>query len=408
MADRTSVGRSITSFNTSPLFDGYSRVTIKVTDKLSYTVGNDTGRALTVENPWGTPQMARDMLDSLKGFQYQPYEAEGALLNPAAELGDGISVNGQYSGLYSISMKLDSLCAADIRAPHDEEINHEYPYTEVSDRATERRLLRVNNDIDTTNDAMQSAVTAIYSELAIQADEISARVTKKGGDTTSFGWTLTEDGFILSSGNRQVFKADKDGITVTGKIQATSGYIGNSSSGFAIGSRSINNGMTSLSDTENNGVYIGTDGIALGGGKFKVNSSGVITATSGTIGGFTLGASYIRGGDLMLNSDGSISGKGWSISAGGYASFNNFSGSGSFSGGGASFGGGGSYLPSSVSVGGTPIGTYVENLIANKITAEYINSRYGSSYTLQVQNFVYKGSYVNWVNIDGHRVLASY
>lgn len=370
---------SVKKYNNSPQFDGFSKVTIIVTDKVSYTAGNNLGRELRVENPWGNQRMAEEMLAQLSGFQYQPYNAEGAMLNPAAELGDGVTVAGDYSGLYYISTTLDSLCAADIRAPHDEEINHEYPYTEITDRATQRSLVRVNNYIDETNEALQQETEKIYSELAIQADEISARVTKEGGDNKSFGWTLTEDGFVLSSGSREVFRADEHGITVTGQIRATSGYIGNEARGFLINSSSLANGMTGLNDTENNGVYLGTDGIALGKGNFKVTSGGVITAKSGTIGGFELGSSFIRGGDLTLYSNGGISGKDWSISANGYANFKNFNGvgslSGSFSGGGASFGGGGSWLPTSTRIGGTDMPTYIKNIVADTVTANWFSGK---------------------------------
>ena len=65
--------------------------------------------------------------------------------------------------------------------------------------------------------------------------------------------------------------------------------IGNSGSPFTIGSNGTNayiyNGMTSLSDASHNGVYVGTDGIALGKGLFKVTNSGALNATSAKITG---------------------------------------------------------------------------------------------------------------------------
>ena len=80
-----------------------------------------------------------------------------------------------------------------------------------------------------------------------------------------------------------------------GSGSGTSGFIfcadgpsfslGTSSAGFEIGSSYIRNGMTSRDDTTHNGVYIGTDGIALGAGNFKVDSSGNLTANSGTFRG---------------------------------------------------------------------------------------------------------------------------
>ena len=71
---------------------------------------------------------------------------------------------------------------------------------------------------------------------------------------------------------------------------ATAGTIGNASNKITIGSDTTNGysyiykGMSSLGSSEN-GFYLGTNGIALGGGKFKVTDTGVLTATSATITG---------------------------------------------------------------------------------------------------------------------------
>ena len=49
-----------------------------------------------------------------------------------------------------------------------------------------------------------------------------------------------------------------------GKIQATSGYIGqNTGNGWNIANKGLYNGCTSMSDSANEGIYVGTDGIRL-------------------------------------------------------------------------------------------------------------------------------------------------
>ena len=52
-----------------------------------------------------------------------------------------------------------------------------------------------------------------------------------------------------------------------------------------ITSESIYNGVTSLTDTQHNGVYVGRDGIALGKGAFNVDITGSLTATNAKITG---------------------------------------------------------------------------------------------------------------------------
>ena len=91
--------------------------------------------------------------------------------------------------------------------------------------------------------------------------------------------------------------------TITGAITATSGTIGasNATNKITIGTNathaSIYFGMSSLANTSNDGFYIGTDGIALGKGKFKVTSAGALTATSATITGAITATSGTIGGN---------------------------------------------------------------------------------------------------------------
>ena len=91
------------------------------------------------------------------------------------------------------------------------------------------------------------------------------------------------------TGDGTIYASD---AVISGAITASSGYIGTSTAGFTIGASSFYNGMTSLTDTTNNGVYIGTNGIALGAGAFKVTSSGALTTSNLKI---TNGNSYLAG-----------------------------------------------------------------------------------------------------------------
>lgn len=79
------------------------------------------------------------------------------------------------------------------------------------------------------------------------------------------------------------------GAEISGEISATSGTIGNGTNKITIGTDGTNAslyyGMSSLASTTAAGFYIGTDGIALGGGKFKITSAGVLTATDADVTG---------------------------------------------------------------------------------------------------------------------------
>lgn len=71
---------------------------------------------------------------------------------------------------------------------------------------------------------------------------------------------LTADGEV-DADRIKTGTLDADAVKVHGKIEATSGYIGNEKNGWAIGSNNIYNGVESMADTSHNGTYVGVDGI---------------------------------------------------------------------------------------------------------------------------------------------------
>lgn len=329
--EKIAVGKEVESFEVSPQFDAYSGVVIADSDGNEELVGTDTGRTITI--PGITREQAQAILADLtgSGFQYQPYTAQNAILNPAAELGDGVTINGTYSGIYKMSRNYSPLMTADIEAPQDEEIDHEYPYEPKQDRIFKREIAQAFTRISQTEDAItleaQRATDAegvLRSSINQTASEVSAKVSQTGGNNSSFGWSLTSSSFDLYSGGSRVFRATSSGVEISGRITATSGYIGNGSQGFAITASSIYNGMSYI-NSGSTGIYIGTDGIALGGGRFKVTSSGSVSATnmslSGTlnIGGSNITAAALRSGAQSAYNNSST----WSTGAGYGYNYNN-------------------------------------------------------------------------------------
>lgn len=96
------------------------------------------------------------------------------------------------------------------------------------------------------------------------------------------------------------FRVDETNAYFSGQLNAPSGTIG----GFTLTSSSLyTSGKTTYNSTTS-GVFVGSTGIGLGAGTFYVTSagklyaadaeiSGTITATNGTIGGFTIGESNL-------------------------------------------------------------------------------------------------------------------
>lgn len=314
----------------SDQFDGYSGVRIFVGtnddgETVVYESGNTNGRTLEIKNPFGTQEMADNILADIQGYQYQPLTADSALLNPAAEMGDGVTVNGVYSGVFVRATQFGRLMASDISAPTDEEIEHEFAVESPSERQYTRFVQQTRSMLKITNLAIEAEVSArtsadnaINATLSIQATQIAAKVSKQSpSGQTSFGWNLTDTSWTVFSGNTSniILKATSSGLEVKGKITATSGTIG----GFTIGSTSIySNGMSSMSSSQSTGVHVGTDGIKLGQ-NFSVTTSGYVTANSMTLTGtLNVGGSNITAATLR---SGAQEGYNWGSGGGSYGGY---------------------------------------------------------------------------------------
>lgn len=162
----------------------------------------------TASCPWATPAIARQVLASLSGFHYRPYEAKGARLDPAAELGDNAVIDYTGYGIYSQTAQFNSEFVSNLSAPFEEEIDHEFPYVP----STERRFTR--------------EIRTLKAELNIAAEQIEAKVSSVEGSQATFGWTLQKDNFTVYAGGRAVLQVTQSGAEISGKVVATSGTIG--------------------------------------------------------------------------------------------------------------------------------------------------------------------------------------
>ena len=307
MSNSVNILRNMVSFDKAEQFDGFSKVVIIVSDEIEYSAGTDTGRTLTLNCPWGNQEIANNILQSIKGFQYQPMTAENALVDPSVEIGDGISANGVYSGVYSLETKFNSNLPTTVSAPADEELYEEHTYVPKSEREVTRKFLEFQSQfriqdgkISAEVSAREEAVNEINAQLAIQADQISAKVSQTGGNSSSFAWELLSTAFKLKSNGKDVFIADRNGVQVVGKITATSGKIG----GFDIKSNYISYNNQTWGGTNTTGIYIGANGVQLGR-NFRVDNHGNLYATSGTFTGAVSAGNIQYGGD-----DGYMSGYG--------------------------------------------------------------------------------------------------
>ena len=282
MSGSNYLGKRAEAFSTGDAFDEYSAVELAVTDELAYYSGSPTGRTLKVDCPWGTQTMADNILAKIRGYRYQPFNATRTNINLVAELGDGVTIEDTYGGIYSMATQYGPLTVTDLSSPAEEEIDHEFTFKPKSDRKIYRRISQAE------------------ASFKIQADQITANVmTREGGSASSFGWNLTDKDWKIYSSSKTVLSVTKDTLKMEGEITATSGKIGN----FAITSDylSYNKRYWASGDS---GIYLGIYGIRCGN-DFKVDTSGNLTAMNGEFRGSISAKRIEYGGDY-----GTMSGSG--------------------------------------------------------------------------------------------------
>lgn len=133
--------------HTSPALETWAGVVVYYADEAAYEAGDttgETGRVLTCDCPWATQDTADGILAAIEGHAYQPFSVNGAAIDLALELGDSVTagLTGEtVSGpVFTIDVTGSGIEQADIAAPVEDEIDHEYPYASYIDRSLKRKV----------------------------------------------------------------------------------------------------------------------------------------------------------------------------------------------------------------------------------------------------------------------------
>ena len=274
MSDKYYVGGDITSFSDNGKYKPISRVTLLVDDENSLTAGDDTGMEVIASCPHATQPMVSALLQTMKGYQYQAYEAGAANIDPAAELGDGVTVGGIYSPLSKLSD--DGRGYAGISSPGEAEMEDEYPAEGYITQEFNRKIAETRSTITKTSEEIMLKVKGVdgrVTSLSTSIDGIEANISSLNGSITNI-------------------KADINGLrtTVSGKID---GSIAQSMIDQSIDKITLSVSSSSSGTTFNilsNGVVVDSTG-SIDLHVDAVNIDGTLTATK------------LRGGSISVVDD---------------------------------------------------------------------------------------------------------
>ena len=190
--DKTYLGRRLEEF--SPGIASKPITKVELLDENGDVVGvsgSDTGRTLTALQPDGTNAMAAAILAKVSGYKHIGYDGSKALLDPAVELGDAVTVDGLYVPLIALDMTFDPMLAPNISAPDADEIDDEFPYKSPTQRQIERNMAKTRSLITKTSEEIMLKVDGIdgkYTELKTTVDGVT--ITDQSGTTKIKGSSI--------------------------------------------------------------------------------------------------------------------------------------------------------------------------------------------------------------------------
>ena len=308
LSDKIFLGSNVGELETGDMPANITRVNLSVDSDHYYTAGDDTGRAIEVTCPWGSQEMANSILASVSGKTYQPYTATDALLDPAAEIGDAVTIGGYYSVIADISTSFDRACAPTISAPESDEIDDEYPYESREKRETDRQLAQTRSLISKTAEEIRLEVSneldGLSASIDIKLDSITSQITGINGQVSSITQTVSGIQTQITGLNNQVSSIDQkvDSIsldvsngTSSSRIELTVDGVRVSSAtveftGNIIFASDLTDGRTSISGDNIDTGEISARYIRLGG-QMEVYESTSSRADVGGYIGFMSGAS---------------------------------------------------------------------------------------------------------------------
>lgn len=307
MSDKYYVGSDVTTFADNGKYKPISRVTLLVDDENSLTAGDDTGMEVIASCPHATQQMVNALLQTMKGYQYQAYEAGAANIDPAAELGDGVTVGGIYSPLSKLSD--DGRGYAGISSPGEAEMEDEYPSGGYITQEFNRKIAETRSTITKTSKEIMLKVEGLDGKYT------DVKTTLDGLTVTDASGTTKINGSSIKTDNLYVDAANITGTLTAEQIQTGSIRVGDLKDGSNYATKTYVDNNAGLSASEvNSAIETYIDETSITAEKLRGRTVELLASSNQSIGsielaytttgyGISINTTY---GGIQLNSGGNI------------------------------------------------------------------------------------------------------
>lgn len=287
LSEKFYVGLDITGFENTGRYKPISRVTLMVDSENVLTAGDDTGLELSASCPHATQEMVNAILQHVQGYQYQSFNADAANLDPSAELGDGVTVNGLYSTLSRLED--DGEGYPNISAPGEVSLEEEYPSSGPMTQDFNRKISETRSTISKTAEKIrlevENELNGLSSSFTVQLDSIKSEVQGLDGQVSTISQTVSSISSTVSGLDNQVSSIEQkvDNIRLSVRNGDSSSTLTISADGTELDSATIRfRGMVTFEDLEGNGTT-------------SINGNNLMTGT--------VIADLIRGNEIELLDD---------------------------------------------------------------------------------------------------------
>lgn len=258
MSDKVFLGTRMAQLDTSPALAPVSKVILAVDSENAYIAGDDTGRTVEVTCPYGTQEMANNILSALSSYTYTPAMAQDAILDPAAEIGDGLTMGGVYTVLAQSTLTFDGLMTSDAGAPGQAEQESEYKYQSPVIADINWQLAETRSLISKTSEEIllkvENELEGLSSSFSVQLRKIQSQVTGLDGQMSSITQTVSSITSQVNGLDGQVSTIEQkvDNITLSVSNGSTSSSISLSVGGVTVSSQTIQmNGLVTFTGLAN-------------------------------------------------------------------------------------------------------------------------------------------------------------
>ena len=219
MNGKVFVGKKALSLTEYKKSDPITGVILWVDDNNCYQAGNDTGTVIENDCPYGTQEMANALLQQLSGYEYQGIEANGAVVTPIAELGDGLTINGIYTQLAYQNIRFSTGEVMDVAAPGKNETLHEYQTEGETSKWFSHQIAQTYSEISKTAEEIRlevaNEINGLSASISVQLDSITSTVQGLGNQVSQIQQTVNSITLDVTNGTASSqIRLEINGITV--------------------------------------------------------------------------------------------------------------------------------------------------------------------------------------------------